>query len=162
MNIRPYEDKDWPRVWEIIGEVFRQGETYAYSPDITEEEAHHAWIEYPTQTFVVADDQGMTLGAYYIKPNQPGLGAHVCNCGYITAPEARGKGLARAMCEHSQEQAREMGFKAMQFNLVVSTNSVAVRLWKKLGFEEIGVLPKAFNHKKLGYVDALILYKLLD
>ena len=162
MHIRNCRDDDWPQVWPILEEVFRQGETYAYSPDITEEEAHHAWIEYPAQTFVVRDDAGTILGTYYIKPNQPGLGAHVCNCGYITAPQARGKGLATTMCRHSQEQAKAMGFLAMQFNLVVSTNTGAVRLWKKLGFQEIGVLPKAFNHSRLGYVDALVLYKLLE
>ncbi|MBI9077420.1 MAG: GNAT family N-acetyltransferase [Desulfatibacillum sp.] len=161
MTIRVYEENDWPRVWPILKEVFRQGETYAYSPDITEKEAHHAWIEYPAQTFVVTDDQGTILGTYYIKPNQPGLGVHVCNCGYIVSPLARSKGLATAMCLHSQDQARDMGFRAMQYNLVVSTNVGAIRLWKKLGFQVIGVLPQAFNHKKLGYVDALVLYKLL-
>ena len=159
--IREFRRDDWREVLPIVREVFRKGETYAYSPDLSDDEIFGAWIDAPAKTFVARDKDGSILGTYYIKPNQPGLGAHVCNCGYIVSEKARGRGIASAMCEHSQKQAREMGFRSMQFNLVVSTNTGAIRLWKKLGFEEIGILPQAFNHKKLGYVDAVILYKIL-
>jgi ribosomal protein S18 acetylase RimI-like enzyme len=161
MIIRQFQSTDWPAVWAIIEPVFRAGETYAYSPDITEEDAHHAWIDKPAATFVAVADDGMLLGTYYIKPNQPGLGSHVCNCGYIVAEAARGKGVASTMCKHSQQEAVAMGFRAMQYNLVVSTNEVAVRLWKKHGFEVVGTLPGAYKHSRLGFVDALVMYKLL-
>ena len=102
IQIRTFEKRDWPAVWKIIEPVFRAGETYPFSPDITEEEAHQVWIEMPAATFVAVDDSNEVLGTYYIKPNQPALGAHVCNCGYIVAENARGKGIASQMCEHSQ------------------------------------------------------------
>ncbi|MEW8381327.1 MAG: GNAT family N-acetyltransferase, partial [Candidatus Thiodiazotropha taylori] len=101
------------------------------------------------------------VGTYYIKTNQAGPGSHVCNCGYMVPSSSRGKGLATAMCEHSQNTARDLGYKAMQFNFVASTNEGAVRLWQKLGFEVVGRLPEAFNHPVKGYVDALVLYKWL-
>jgi ribosomal protein S18 acetylase RimI-like enzyme len=107
------------------------------------------------------DECNEVLGTYYIKPNQPALGAHVCNCGYIVAKEARGRGIAAEMCQHSQREAISRGFRAMQYNLVVSTNEVAVRLWKRQGFEVVGTLPQAFRHPRLGYVDALVMYKQL-
>ena len=109
----------------------------------------------------VAEDNGEILGTYYIKPNQPALGAHVCNCGYIVSENVRGKGIASEMCEHSQREALTLGFKSMQYNLVVSTNETAIHLWKKQGFEVIGTLPEAFRHPQLGLVDALVMYKIL-
>ncbi len=156
---RKFQKDDWNRVWQIIEPVFRAGETYAYSPEISEEGARKVWIELPQETYVTVDEDGRIVGTYYIKPNQPGLGAHVCNCGYIVADNSRGKGVASALCDHSQEIARTLGFKAMQYNLVVSTNTGAIRLWKKFGFHLIGLLPKAFNSKKQGYVDACVMYK---
>ncbi len=160
-TIRPYQDQDWPSVWTIIKPVFRAGETYAFSPDITEEQARKVWIEKPEITFVaLGEDEGI-LGTYYIKPNQPTQGAHVCNCGYIVAEQARGRGIASAMCEHSQREAVTRGYRAMQYNLVASTNVIAVQLWKKHGFEIIGTLPDAFRHGSLGYVDAHVMYKQL-
>lgn len=159
MKIRKYKEYDWNRIWPIIRRVFRDGETYAYSPGITEQEAYHVWIEVPLETWVIQDLNQEIIGTYYIKANQPGLGSHVCNCGYIVSEEARGQGAATIMCEHSQRVAIESGFRAMQFNLVVSTNLGAIRLWKTLGFQEIGVLPKAFNSKSAGYVDALVMFK---
>jgi ribosomal protein S18 acetylase RimI-like enzyme len=161
ITIRPIEEKDWTATWQIIEPVFRAGETYAFSPDITEEETHRYWVEIPAQTFVALDEKNEIVGTYYIKPNQPALGAHVCNCGYIVAEKARGRGIASEMCKHSQQEAAARGFRAMQYNLVVSTNEVAVRLWKKHGFEVIGSLPGAFHHPRLGFVDALVMYKQL-
>lgn len=152
---------DWLPVWEILKPVFRAGETYPYAPDISEKDAYQKWVSLPVVTYVVKDDDARILGTYYIKPNQPTLGAHVCNCGYVVGEAARGQGMASLMCEHSQQIARELGFRAMQFNLVVSTNVVAVRLWKKLGFETVGRLPGAFQHAKHGFVDAFVMYKFL-
>jgi len=160
-TIRRYEEKDWPDVWSIIEPVFRDGETYAFSPDISEERAHKVWVETPAATYTAADSNGTILGTYYLKPNQPDLGAHVCNCGYIVAEAAREQGIASRMCEHSQQEAIAHGFHAMQFNLVVSTNDGAVRLWKRLGYIIIGTIPKGFKHPRHGYVDAFIMYKQL-
>jgi RimJ/RimL family protein N-acetyltransferase len=162
IEIRPFEQKDWTATWQIIRPVFRAGETYPFSPDITEKEAHQAWVEMPSATFVAVDGTLEVLGTYYIKPNQPALGAHVCNCGYIVAEKARGKGIASEMCKHSQREALSRGFRAMQYNLVVSTNEGAVRLWKRQGFEVVGTLPKAFRHQRLGFVDAFVMYKQLQ
>ncbi len=148
-------------VWKIIKPVFRTGETYAFSPDISEEQARQVWIEKPEITFVAVGEDSEIFGTYYIKPNQPTLGAHVCNCGYIVAEGARRRGIASAMCEHSQREAATIGYRAMQYNLVVSINETAVRLWIKHGFEIIGTLPKAFRHARLGYVDAHVMYKQL-
>jgi ribosomal protein S18 acetylase RimI-like enzyme len=99
------------------------------------------------------------LGTYYLKPNHPGPGAHVCNCGFVVAQEAQGQGVATAMCVHAQAEAVRMGFRAMQFNLVACTNTRAIRLWRRLGFAVVGTLPGAFHHQRLGFVDALVMYK---
>lgn len=159
--IRPIEESDWDAVWSVIEPVFRAGETYAYAPDITPEEAHRNWVALPAATFVVEDEDGVLLGTYYIKANQPGQGAHVCNCGYIVADAARGRGIATEMCMHSQTVARTLGFQAMQYNLVVASNEGAVRLWQSLGFDIVGTLPGAFDHPKLGMVDAHVMFKKL-
>jgi len=161
-KIRSYKAQDWSAVWAIIEPVFRAGSTYAFSPNISETEAKKVWIEIPQATYVCEDQNQRIVGTYYLKPNQPALGAHVCNCGYIVAENARGQGIASTLCQHSQEEAVKLGFKAMQYNLVVSTNQGAIRIWKKQGFNTIGILSKAFNHQEYGLVDALIMYKLLD
>jgi ribosomal protein S18 acetylase RimI-like enzyme len=160
-RIQPFRPEHWPAVWRVLEPVFRAGETYAFAPDIAEAQARQAWVELPEAAFVALDDGGQVLGTYYLKPNQPALGAHVCNCGYVVAGPARGRGIASAMCEHSQAEARARGFRAMQYNLVVASNQGAIRLWKKHGFAVIGLLPDAFRHARLGYVDALVMYKSL-
>lgn len=152
---------DWSLIWSIIEPVFRSGETYAFSPEISEAEAYKVWVEIPVATYVAKDSHHNALGTYFIKSNQPALGSHVCNCGYIVGREARGKGVASLMCRHSQQEAKRLGFRAMQFNLVVSTNKVAVSLWQKLGFEIVGTLAGAFKHAKYGFVDAFVMYKQL-
>jgi len=126
---------------------------------ITEQEARVIWIEYPKKIYVLSEENNEILGTYYIKPNQAELGSHVCNCGYIVAEDARGKGVASSMCEHSQQIAKDLGFKAMQYNLVVSTNVGAIHLWQKQGFHIVGTLSKAFKSKSLGYVDTLVMFK---
>lgn len=156
--IRLFQPSDWPAVWTMIEPVFREGRTYVYSPEITEDEARKIWIDAPLATFV-AEEDGEILGTYYLKPNQPGQGSHICNCGYIVSDRARGKGIASALCEHSQNEAAARGFRGMQFNLVVSTNEGAVRLWKKHGFEIVGTLPGAFRLPDGEYVDAFVMFK---
>lgn len=159
--IRPATDADWPALWAFLQPTFAAGDTYAYDPASSEDDIRKVWMHLPAATFVACDDQGQVLGTYYVKANQPGLGAHVCNAGYVVAPAARGQGVAAALCEHSQELARSLGFLAMQFNLVVSTNERAVRLWTRLGFATVGRLPGAFRHARLGLVDALVMFKTL-
>lgn len=161
VTIRRLEPRDWPAVWAILRTTFASGDTYAFSPTSTEAEIHQAWVQLPLASYVACTEDGTVLGTYILKPNQPGLGDHVCNCGYVVAAQARGRGLASALCEHSQQQAVALGFRAMQFNLVVSTNTGAVRLWQKLGFAIVGTLPGAFRHASLGYVDAHVMYKQL-
>ncbi|HTN50434.1 MAG TPA: GNAT family protein [Burkholderiaceae bacterium] len=159
--IRRHEAGDWPAVWAMLRATFSRGDTYVFAPDSTEAEIHRVWIELPSAAFVACDAAGTVLGTYYLKANQPGLGAHVCNCGYVVAPAAQGQGIAAAMCEHSQQEARALGFRAMQFNLVVATNVRAVRLWQRLGFAIVGTLPGAYHHAQFGDVDAHVMYKRL-
>lgn len=161
ITVRPFHPKDWPGVWQILAPVFRAGDTYAFAVDITEAQARAAWIDAPEATFVALDEYGVVIGTYYLKPNQPGQGSHVCNCGYVTGEAARGRGVASLMCERSQEDAVIRGYQAMQFNLVVSTNAGAVRLWRRHGFEIVGTLPRAFRHPTDGLVDAFVMYKML-
>ena len=160
MNIREAERKDWDLIWPIFNEVVKAGETYAYETETTKDQAEKIWLDAPRKTFV-AEENGKIYGTYYIKTNQAGHGNQVCNCGYMVSSIARGRGLATTMCEHSQEMALKLGYKAMQFNFVASSNEGAVRLWNKLGFETVGRLPSAFNHPTKGYVDALVMFKWL-
>ncbi len=149
---------DWPAIWALFREVIAAGESFAYDADTPEAVAKKLWAEPPAATFV-AEENGQVIGTYYVRPNQPGRGAHVANGGYMVAPAARGRGLASAMCEHSIEMARRLGYRAMQFNFVVSTNEAAVRAWEKHGFVVVGRLPGAFHHATLGFVDALVMVK---
>ena len=161
MNIREATTDDFEQIWPIFHEVVAAGDTYAYDRDTSKADAYRQWMALPDSTFV-AEEEGKVLGTYYIKKNHPGPGNHVCNCGYMVSSAARGRGLATSMCEHSQEAARGLGFKAMQFNLVVETNEGAARLWKKLGFEIVGTIPRAFRHPEHGYVGAYVMFKWLD
>lgn len=158
LTIRPAQPGDHPAIWRILEPVFRTGDTYTVDPEISEADALAFWLA-PEKTVFVAEEGSDTLGTYYIKPNQGGGGAHVCNCGYITAPEAQGRGIARAMLEHSLKTAPEMGFRAMQYNFVVSSNTRAIATWERAGFDVVGRLPRAFRHPKEGYVDALVMWK---
>ncbi|QDQ27017.1 GNAT family N-acetyltransferase [Chitinimonas arctica] len=160
-TIRRFQPEDWASVWPMLQQTFASGDTYAFSPASTEAEIHGAWVELPLATYVACSADGEIIGTYILKPNQPGLGSHVCNCGYVVSDQARGQGIASAMCEHSQTEAIRLGFRAMQFNFVVSTNEGAVRLWQKLGFHIAGTLPGAFRHTGHGYVDAFVMFKQL-
>jgi ribosomal protein S18 acetylase RimI-like enzyme len=152
---------DHDRIWSILEPVIRAGETYTLATDLSREQALAYWFAEGHEVWV-AQDAGEILGSYYLRANQKGGGEHVANCGYMTARGSEGKGVARTMCAHSLERASERGFRAMQFNFVVSTNERAVRLWQTLGFEIVGRLPKAFVHPSLGEVDALVMYRLLS
>lgn len=158
--IRPAARQDDAAIWAILKPIIRAGETYALDRDLSSEAALAYWLGPDRESFV-AEAEGRVLGTYYLRANQAGGGAHVANCGYATHPEARGRGIARAMATHSFAEARARGFRAMQFNFVVSSNAPAVRLWHALGFETIGRAPGAFDHPTLGLVDALILYRRL-
>lgn len=138
--------------------IFRAGETYAVDAAISRAKALAYWKS--GQTFV-AEVDGRILGTYYLKPNQPGGGAHVCNCGFATSPEAQGKGIARAMLAHALATAKELGFEAMQFNFVLASNTRAIDLWRRAGFDTLGRIPAAFRHPRLGYVDALVMHRFL-
>ena len=161
MHIRPYAAADWPELLPILRTAIAGGDTFTWAPDCPDAEIHDAWIEHPHATYVACSTDGCILGCYFIKANQPGLGAHVANAGYCVAPAARGQGVAAAMCEHSQTAAAEAGFRSMQFNIVVATNAPAVHLWQKLGFAIVGRLPGAFRHRERGFVDAFVMFKQL-
>ena len=161
MIIRTMTRLDFEEFWPTFATIVQARETYAFDPDITFEDAWQLWCASPLKTFV-CEENGVILGSYYLKANGMGPGAHICNCGYMVTAEARGKGIARQMCEHSQKIALGLGFKAMQFNSVVSTNEIAVKLWQKLGYAIIGTIPNAYKHGRLGYVDSYIMYKALE
>jgi ribosomal protein S18 acetylase RimI-like enzyme len=158
LAIRAATQTDRDAIWAILEPVFRLGETYTQPRDMSKEQALAYWFSSEKEAFVL-EDGGVVLGTYFLKANQQGGGAHVANCGYVTAPAAQGRGIARQMCLHSLEQARERGFRAMQFNFVVSTNERAVKLWTSLGFEIVGRLPLAFEHPTMGFVDALVMFR---
>jgi L-amino acid N-acyltransferase YncA len=160
ITIRRAEESDFDAIWRIFHEVVRRGDTYTFDPETTKEQARSIWMSGGHATYVACAD-GRVVGTYILKPNQPGLGSHVANAGYMVGVDGRGRGVGSAMCEHSLEEARRMGFRAMQFNIVVSTNESAVALWKKFGFSIVGTLPKAYRHRELGLVDAYVMHRFL-
>ena len=157
-TIRAAASEDRDAIWAIIEPIIRAGDVYTLPSEMTRDEALAYWFSDGHEVFV-AEDGGEVVGTYYLKANQRGGGDHVSNCGYATAPAASGRGVARAMCAHSLDRARERGFRAMQYNFVVSTNERAVRLWQSFGFEIVGRLPGAFRHSERGYVDAFVMYR---
>lgn len=161
MTIRKATTEDWERIWPIFQEVVSAGQTYAYDVETTKEQGQQIWFDVPRATYVFEEGNEI-LGTYFIKTNQAGPGKHVCNCGYMVAYPARGRGIASKMCRDSQKVAIALGYKAMQFNFVASSNEVAVHLWRKLGFEIVGELPKAFCHPSKGYINAFVMYKWLQ
>ena len=158
MLIRPANDGDADTIWAIMEPIIRAGETYTLLRNTDRENALAYWFS-PEREVFVAEDHTEIVGTYCLQANQKGGGSHVANCGYMTARSATGRGVARAMCAHSLDRARERGFRAMQFNFVISTNDRAVRLWQSLGFEIVGRLPAAFLHPAHGYVDVYIMYR---
>lgn len=157
-NIRSARETDREAIWKIFHEVVAKGDTYAIDPNISREDALAYWFGKETRTFVAEHDRQI-VGTYILRPNQSGNGAHVANAAFMVTSFAQGKGIGRAMGEHCLSEARRIGFRAMQFNFVVSTNESAIRLWKQLGFEITGTLAGAFQHPNNGYVDAHIMYR---
>ena len=158
--LRSATDADNPALWRIMEPIFRAGDTYTVPRDITREDALAYW-QSPAHRVFVAEAGGETLGTYILRPNQPGGGDHVCNAAFLTAAEAQGRGVARAMLAHALDTARDAGYRAMQFNFVVATNVRAVATWERAGFDIVGRLPGAFRHPTAGYVDALVMYRTL-
>ena len=158
--VRQATELDFDSIWEIFHRVVQQGDTYAFDPATTKDEARSIWTAPHVATYV-AETDGVVVGTYILKPNQPGLGSHVANAGYMVHPDHAGRGIGRRMCEHSMIEARKAGYLAMQFNIVVSTNESAIALWTKMGFSVVGVLPKVFRHRGLGLVDAYVMHRFL-
>ena len=158
ITIREATETDWQPVWALFRLVAASGEVFAYDENTTEAVARKLWFDSPATCFV-AELDGQFAGTYYVRPNHPGRGSHVANAGYMVAPEFRSRGLAQAMCEHSLNSARRLGFTAMQFNFVVESNSAAVKVWEKCGFAIVGRLPGAFRHRELGFVDSLVMFR---
>ena len=160
MIIRRAAASDHETIWALVEPVFRAGETYPVPRDISRKDGLAYWLA-PEKTLFVAEDENKLVGLYYIKPNTGGGGSHICNCGYITSKAHRGKGIAKKLCAHSMNFAKENGYRGMQYNLVISTNIAAVNLWKKMGFKIVGTLPGVFNHPDKGDVDAFVMFQAL-
>lgn len=162
MRIRDATPEDWAQIWPFFRSIVAAGDTFTYPRDITEDVARAMWMKQPPgRTFVAVDGDGTVLGTAEIHPNQPGPGSHVANGSYLVDERYAGRGVGRALAEHTIAQARADGFRAMQFNAVVETNTTAVRLWRSLGFEVIGTVPEAFDHPRLGYVGLHVMYRRL-
>ena len=161
LEIRTAADRDKAAVWRIIKAVIAGGDTYVFDPETPEEEMTAYWFAWEKHVYVAEDADGSIVGTFWLKPNQPGLGDHICNAAYMVSPAAHGRGVGRQMAEYSLDEARRLGFTAMQFNFVVKSNVVAVKLWQSLGFEIIGEIPEAFRHKENGMTNAYIMYRKL-
>jgi len=160
IEIRRATKSDFDGIWQIFSKVVKEGSTYTYHPETTKEQAYSIWMSEDVVTYVAVLDEAIA-GTYILKPNQPGLGSHIANAGYMVSDDHAGKGIGRMMCQHSLEEARKAGYLAMQFNAVVSTNVRAVELWKKMGFAIIGTVPNAFRHQEQGFVDLFIMHRFL-
>lgn len=158
IEIREATAGDRDAIWDIFREVVTARDTYAFDPGMSRHDALGYWFQADTRTYV-AESRGRILGTYILRPNQSGGGSHVANAAFMVASDARGQGIGRAMAEHCLSEARLLGFRAMQFNFVVSTNDSAVRLWQKLGFKIVGTLPGAFHHPEKGYVDVYVMFR---
>jgi L-amino acid N-acyltransferase YncA len=160
VTIREASGHDREAVWEIFRAVVAAGDSYVFDPEIPREEAFAYWFHLGTRTYV-AESEGRVVGTYILRPNQPGLGSHVSNAVFMVSPSVRGLGIGRAMGEHCLDEARRLGYRAMQFNFVVSTNEAALGLWDRLGFTIVGTLPGAFRHRTRGFVDAYVMFRTL-
>ena len=156
--IESAQNKDFDDIVRIFKQVISGGDTYVNRADTSAQEMHDKWFDKNAKTFV-AKIAGEILGAYLIRPNQVDRGSHIANCSYIVDAKSRGQGVGKALGEHSIRIAKQLNYRAIQFNFVVSTNKAAVKLWQSLGFEIIGTVPEGFKHNELGYVDAYIMYR---
>jgi L-amino acid N-acyltransferase YncA len=162
IDIRPATNADFDAIWSIFRVHVEAGETYTFEGETTRDACHEYWLGAQASAYVAVMGSGRVAGMYKLMPNQSGRGAHVANASFMVAPTLQGAGVGASLGRHSLDEARRLGFLAMQFNFVVSTNTAAVRLWKKLGFSIVGTLPRAYRHRRLGYVDAYVMYQLLE
>jgi L-amino acid N-acyltransferase YncA len=160
MQIRPAMNADHDAIWNVFHEILVAGDTYAFDPQMPREEALAYWFRAETHTYVAEEDGGI-VGTYILRPNQLGPGSHVANAAFMVAADAQASGVGRRMAEHCLSEARRIGFRAMQFNFVVSTNMRAIHLWKQLGFKIVGTLPGVFRHPEKGYVDVYVMFRSL-
>ena len=160
MNIRPAVEEDRDAIWNIFHEIVAAGDTYAFDPQMSREDALAYWFQSGTHTYVAEQDRHV-VGTYIFRANQSGAGSHVANAAFMVASKTRGRGIGRAMGEHCLSEALRLGFRAMQFNFVLSTNESAIRLWHQLGFKIVGTLPGAFRHPQRGYVDVYVMFRSL-
>jgi L-amino acid N-acyltransferase YncA len=160
LNIRSAKDSDRDAIWKIFQEVIAASDTYPLDPEISREDALAYWFQRDARVYI-AEKDGQIAGIYTVHPNQSGGGAHVANAAFMVPVIARGQGIGRAMGEHCLNEARRLGFRAMQFNFVVSTNESAVKLWQTLGMKIVGTLPGAFRHPEKGYVDVYVMFQSL-
>ncbi|MFO0794428.1 MAG: GNAT family N-acetyltransferase [Candidatus Brocadiaceae bacterium] len=158
IKIRKAKDRDFEAIWDIFHQVVKRGDTFAFDPKSTKEDCKTLWITTVLHTYVAELDNKI-LGTYILRRNQPGLGGHVANGAYMVHPDGRRQGIGWKMGSHSIKQAKKLGFSAIQFNFVVSTNLVAVQLWLKLGFKIVGTVPKAFHHQENGLVDIYVMHR---
>jgi L-amino acid N-acyltransferase YncA len=161
VRLRRARPADADAIWAIWQAVVARGDSYAFDPATPRAEALAAWMQRSAACIVAEDERGRIVGTYYLKPNQAGPGGHVANAGFMVDERARARGVGRAMGEHCLELARTLGFRSMQFNMVVATNEHAVGLWRSLGFAIVGTLPEAFRHPERGFVDAYVMYRQL-
>jgi L-amino acid N-acyltransferase YncA len=159
MEIRPFTETDWPRVWPIVRDIVRAADTFVYDPAMTEAEARAIWIERPPGLTVVAAETERILGSAKMGPNRPGPGSHVATASFMVAAEGRGRGVGRALCQFALDWARQRGFAGMQFNAVAESNAGAVAVYRQLGFAIVGTVPGAFAHPTLGRVGLHIMYR---
>ena len=160
LHIREATKADRDAIWKIFHEVIAPGDTYVFDPNTSREDALAYWFQSGNHAYVAEQDRHI-VGTYILKANRPDLGSHIANASFMVSPTAREQGVGRAMGKHCLAEARRLGFRAMQFNFVVSTNESAIRLWKQLGFEIVGTLPGAFRHPKKGYVDVYVMFRSL-
>jgi L-amino acid N-acyltransferase YncA len=161
VEVRRAGEDDWPGIWPVWREVVAAGDAYVWPPDTSEDEARTQWMLPPPAEVWVAEDDGRIVATALLQPNKPGLGDHVANAGFMVDPSAAGRGVGRRLAEVVIGRARATGYEAMQFNAVVATNDRAVRLWRSLGFEEVGRVPGAFRHAREGAVDLLLMHRRL-
>ena len=161
VHVRPATDDDWPQVFPFFAAIVAAGRTYAYPDGLSSAQAHGLWMEQPPGTTVVAVDGDVVLGSAKAGPNRPGRGAHVSTASFMVDPAHTGRGVGRSLGQHVVDWARDAGFRAMQFNAVVESNTGAVHLWQSLGFEIIGTVPEAFDDAELGLVGLHVMHRRL-
>ncbi len=162
MEVREASDQDWPAIWPVVEATVRAGDTYAYDPGLTAEQGRELWMAAPPGATAVAVDGSRVLGTARMGPNRDGPGSHVGTAAFMVSPDARGRGVGRALATYVVAWHREHGFRGIQFNAVVETNTAAVALWRSLGFTLVGTVPGAFLHPVHGYVGLHVMYLSLE